>query len=108
MEYEADKWTLVFFFFTINMGVMTYIQKLCFGIGGDNLSYTLRVKLFAAILRKHVGWFDSKDRAPGVLTNILIEDLIKVNGLTTESLGILIEAALGLIASCLLCFVFCW
>jgi hypothetical protein len=51
-------------------------------------------------LRKDIGWFDSKNRAPGILTNILTEDISSVNGLTTESLGIAVEAALGLF--------FCW
>jgi ABC-type multidrug transport system fused ATPase/permease subunit len=84
------------------------VQKLTFGIGGDNLSYSLRLKLFAAILHKHIGWFDSKDHAPGILTNILIEDITKTNGLTTESVGILLEAFLGLGISCLMCFIFTW
>jgi ATP-binding cassette subfamily B (MDR/TAP) protein 1 len=68
----------------------------------------LRVKLFEAILRKNIGWFDSKNRAPGILTNIITEDINAVNGLTTESLGIATEAGLGLFFSCLICFIFCW
>ena len=68
----------------------------------------MRLQLFESILRKHVGWFDSKDRAPGVLTNLLIEDIAAVNGLTTESIGIICEALLGLIASCAICFIFSW
>ena len=53
-------------------------------------------------MRKDIGWFDSKNRAPGILTNILTEDISSVNGLTTESLGIAVEAALGLFFSCLI------
>ena len=72
------------------------------------MTLKLRIKLFEAILRKHVGWFDNKDRAPGVLTNILTEDISAVNGLTTEAIGIMIEAALGITISCLICFYFTW
>ena len=43
--------------------------------GGDNLTLRLRIKLFEAFLSKHIGWFDNKERAPGVLTNILTEDI---------------------------------
>lgn len=68
----------------------------------------MRVKLFKAILHKNIGWFDSKNRAPGILTNIITEDINAVNGLTTESLGIATEAGLGLFFSCLICFIFCW
>ena len=59
-------------------------------------------------MRKHIGWFDNKDRAPGVLTNIITEDISQVNGLTTEAIAILIEAFLGLFVSCLACFIFAW
>lgn len=81
---------------------------LCFGWGGDNLTLRLRVKLFESILRKHIGWFDNKDRAPGILTNIITEKISQVNGLTTEAIGIMVEAFLGLIISCLICFFFSW
>lgn len=64
--------------------------------------------MFAAILRKNIGWFDNKNRAPGILTNIITEDISSVNGLTTESVGIAAEAGLGLFFSCLICFIFAW
>jgi len=90
------------------MGISTFVQKISFGFGGDNLTLRLRVKLFEAYLSKHIGWFDNKERAPGVLTNILTEDISSVNGLTTEAIGILVEAALGIIISSLICFFFSW
>ena len=72
------------------------------------MTLKLRIELFKAILRKHIGWFDNKDRAPGILTNIITEDITAINGLTTEAIGVMIEAALGLVISCGICFVFCW
>ena len=72
------------------------------------MTLRLRIKLFEAILRKHVGWFDNKDRAPGILTNIITEDISQVNGLTTEAIGIMVEAFLGIFVSCLICFIFSW
>jgi len=92
----------------LGIGISSFIQKLCFGIGGDNLTLGLRIKLFEAILRKHIGWFDNKDRAPGILTNIITEDITAVNGLTTEAIGVMIEAALGLTISCVICGAICW
>lgn len=92
----------------IGLFLSTFTQMLCFGWGGDNLTLKLRVKLFESILRKHIGWFDNKDRAPGILTNIITEKISQVNGLTTEAIGIMVEAALGLTISCLICFFFSW
>lgn len=59
-------------------------------------------------MHKSVGWYDDKTRAPGALTNILTEDISALNGLTTETVAISVEAALGLFFSCLICFLFSW
>ena len=79
-----------------------------FGIGGENLTLAVRKKLFEGILYKHIGWFDSKDKAPGVLTNMLSEDISTLNGLTTETISILSETFLGLLISCAICIYFEW
>ena len=107
-EHERDVWTFAFMGLVVGIGLSSFVQKLCFGFGGDNLTLKLRIKLFEAILRKHVGWFDNKERAPGILTNIITEDISAVNGLTTEAIGIMVEAFLGIFISCLICFIFSW
>jgi len=107
-NYKRNMMTMYFVILCFGIGLSTYLQKYFFGRGGENLTFTLRVKLFAAILRKNIGWFDNKNRAPGILTNIITEDISSVNGLTTESVGIAVEAGLGLFFSCLICFIFAW
>lgn len=79
-----------------------------FGIGGENLTLALRVKLFDAFLHKNIGWFDNKNRAPGILTHMLAEDIQAINGLTTETAGVIAEAGLGLFFSVLICAIFSW
>lgn len=64
--------------------------------------------LFESILMKHVGWFDDKEKAPGVLVNVIQEDITKLNGLTTEAAGIIVEAFLGMFVSAAICFFFSW
>ena len=59
----------------IGIGVTSGYQKLYFGLGGENLTLKLRTMLFESILRKHVGWFDDKNRAPGILSNMISEDI---------------------------------
>jgi ATP-binding cassette subfamily B (MDR/TAP) protein 1 len=81
---------------------------LCFRVASDKLTATMRGKLFAAMIRKNVAWFDSKSRAPGVLTTSLTQDVTLLNGLTAESLGIMLEALFGITFSCIICFVFSW
>ena len=107
-EEERNVWTWAFLGLVIGIGLSSFVQKLCFGYGGDNLTLRLRIKLFEAYLNKHIGWFDNKERAPGVLTNIITEDVSAVNGLTTEAIGIMVEAGLGIVISSLVCFIFSW
>ena len=64
--------------------------------------------LFQAIMYKHIGWFDNKDRAPGILGNIIQEDIALLNGLTSETYAIAIESILGLIISSFMCLYFSW
>lgn len=64
--------------------------------------------LFEAILMKDIGWFDAKDKAPGVLTSVIQEDIAALNGLTTEASGIIVEAVLGMTVSAAICFYFTW
>ena len=75
---------------------------------GENLTYTFRTKLFRGIIYKHIGWFDNKDRAPGILSNILSEDISCLNGLTTESISLLLEAILSFLIGIILAFIYSW
>ena len=52
---------------------------------GENLIYKVRKLLFAEIIYKEIPWFDKKETAPGVLTNVLAEDISLLNGMTTEA-----------------------
>jgi ABC-type multidrug transport system fused ATPase/permease subunit len=64
--------------------------------------------LFEAILFKHIGWFDNKDRAPGILGNIIQEDISQLNGLTSETYAVALESILGLIVSSAMCLYLSW
>jgi ATP-binding cassette subfamily B (MDR/TAP) protein 1 len=81
---------------------------MAFGYGAENLTHKFRLMLFESILYKHIGWFDNKDRAPGVLGNIIQEDIQQLNGLTSETYAVAIEAILGLIISSIICLYFSW
>ena len=58
------------------------------------MTFDFRKKLFTEIIHKHFSWFDSKDSAPGILSNILSEDITKLNGLTTQTISVIFEAFL--------------
>jgi ATP-binding cassette subfamily B (MDR/TAP) protein 1 len=60
------------------------------------------------MIYKQISWFDSKDRPPGVLSNILSEDISALNGLTTETYSIMLEAFFTLAVSIALACLFNW
>ena len=82
-DYEdTDEWwdqkrnlDLYFFFLCFGIGFFTFIQKVGYAIGGENLITTVRNKLYEEMIFKHVGWFDDKNRAVGVLSTIFAEDI---------------------------------
>lgn len=75
--YNKDRnfWCGMFLLLTIGLGIFGFLNKFIYAYLGENLTYTIRNKLFASILYKHLGWFDNKERAPGVLSNVLSEDI---------------------------------
>ena len=50
------------------------------------------------MMQKRVSWFDSKDKAPGILVNIFTEDIANLNGLTTENFCMILETILCIIS----------
>ena len=72
------------------------------------MTYTVRNKLFKSIIYKQVSWFDSKDRAPGILSNNLCEDINALNGLTTEYFSVLLESATSLGGGIILSMIYTW
>lgn len=77
-------------------------------MGAENLIKNFRTKLFEEIIYKHIGWFDNKNRAVGVLTTIFADDIQSLNGLSTETFSAFTEAILGTLISGLICLRFDW
>jgi len=70
----------------------TGIERFLFTITGENLTASVRKQLLRGLLFKQLCWFDTEKRAPGVLTNIISEDVTQLNGMTTETIATLLEA----------------
>jgi ABC-type multidrug transport system fused ATPase/permease subunit len=94
---DRNFWQGLFLLFVILLGLTNFVQKYVFLIAGENLTHDVRNLLYKGIMFKHLAWFDRKDRAPGILSNIISEDIGILNGMTTEHLAILIEAYGGLV-----------
>ena len=60
------------------------------------------------ILFKQVQWFDREDRAPGILTSVLSEDVSSLNGMTTEVVSTLVEASMSLVLGLVIATFISW
>lgn len=105
---QRDKWFLYFLFLCLLIGCVFFIEKMVFGVSGENLTANVRKLLFRGIIYKQINWFDDEKKAPGVLTTVLSEDVSSLNGMTTETLSVVMEACLGLVFGLLLACYFSW
>jgi len=105
---DRDKWIALLASVGVYAGLTGGFQKWAFTVGGENLIKTFRMKLYEGIIYKHVGWFDSKEKAPGVLSNILSEDIQTLHGMTTETYSVVLEAILTLCICIVVSFIFSW
>ena len=90
------------------MGLVVFLQKSLFYITGENLTFEVRSLLYKSLLHKQIGWFDRKDKAPGILSNILSEDIAALNGLTTETVATILETSAGLFIGIFVAALFEW
>jgi ABC-type multidrug transport system fused ATPase/permease subunit len=107
-EHDRNFWCGMFVILAVVMGMGGALQKGVYGYIGENLTFKVRKLLFESIIYKHVSWFDSKDKAPGVLTNILSEDITELNGLSTETINSILEGVFGFVIGIILACIFTW
>mmetsp|Transcript_18841 Transcript_18841/g.32183 ORF Transcript_18841/g.32183 Transcript_18841/m.32183 type:complete len:562 (-) Transcript_18841:652-2337(-) len=94
---KARQYVLYFLYLALSMGTCGFLQKYLFFVTGENLTFDVRNKLFESLVHKQISWYDRKERAPGVISNILSEDISGLNGLTTETIATLFESFLSLV-----------
>ena len=79
-----------------------------FGSLGNKVTYKIRDLLYSKILEKNIGWFDHRDNGASVLTSAMAKDTSLVNGVSTESVGPVVEGVCAIGAGLAFGFYFCW
>ena len=59
-------------------------------------------------MKKNIGWFDDRSNSPGVLTSVLASDVQKLNGASSEGMGVMTESSFALVCGIIIGFVFEW
>ncbi|CAI2366845.1 unnamed protein product [Moneuplotes crassus] len=98
--------------FMLSLGLIGFIvistEKFLFGSLAETMSRNIREEAYTAILRKHVGWFDSQENTPGQLNTILSTEVNTLNGASTESVAVMFQSFTGLLVGVALAFFFEW
>jgi len=88
--------------------VVIFTEKFLFGSLAETMSRNIREETYTAILRKHVGWFDSQENTPGQLNTILSTEVNTLNGASTESVAVMFQSFTGLLIGVGLALFFEW
>lgn len=72
---DSNIWCLAMFICCLVSFVTGFTQKFLFGVIGENITINIREKLYGALVKKSIGWFDDRDNAPGVLNSVLASDV---------------------------------
>ena len=59
-------------------------------------------------MNKDVGWFDNRDHASGILTTSLGADVMCLNGVSSEGLGIIFECVGSMLCGLIISFIYSW
>lgn len=107
--YEQRKWLclgLLGIACCTAVGVM--LKDFYFKSLGANTTYHVRCDLYTKILQKNLGWFDQREHSSGVLTSAIAKDTAIINGISSESLGPLLEGGMSIVGGVTVAFFFCW
>ena len=108
LKNEIHRYCLYMAIVALLSGIGSFLQRYMFGSLGNKVTHQIRDILYAKILEKNIGWFDNRDNGPSVLTSAMAKDTSLVNGVSTESVGPIMEAGCALSAGLILGFAFCW
>ena len=59
-------------------------------------------------MNKHIGWFDRRENAAGVLTSFLAKDIQLINGASTYGAACVFESFFALVMGLAIGFVYSW
>ncbi|CAN0362630.1 unnamed protein product [Lampetra fluviatilis] len=101
-------YSLIFLLLGAISFVSYFLQGVMFGKAGEILTMRVRGRLFKAILRQDISWFDDHKNAVGVLTTRLATDASQIKGATGARLGLSAQTLASLATGVIIAFVFGW
>jgi ATP-binding cassette subfamily B (MDR/TAP) protein 1 len=92
-----DRMGLWFFITAVLAGIAMFFNYWSFSRTGWELASTLRTRLFTAVTRHDVEWFDEEEHATGTVTSDISDRPQKIQGLFGVTLGSILQAVVTLV-----------
>ncbi|TYJ55629.1 hypothetical protein B9479_003661 [Cryptococcus floricola] len=102
LRHALDRKALYYFISAIFSALVMFLQASGFSRTGWDLNATLRQKLFQAVLRHDIRWFDEEENSTGAVTSNLADQPQKVQGLFGPTLGTIVQSCTTLIGGCII------
>ncbi|CAL0314164.1 unnamed protein product [Lupinus luteus] len=84
------------------------IEHLSFGIMGERLTLRVREKMFSAILKNEIGWFDDTNNTSSMLSSRLETDATLLRTIVVDRSTILLQNIGLVVASFIIAFILNW
>jgi ATP-binding cassette subfamily B (MDR/TAP) protein 1 len=90
------------------LAITMFLTSWMYGLSGESLTMRLRNKLFRALLRQDMSFYDNPKHSTGALTTRLATDASAVQGATGTRIGMILQAMSTMTCSLIIGFVFSW
>jgi ATP-binding cassette subfamily B (MDR/TAP) protein 1 len=108
LRVRGDHAALWFFLIAIGASIAISIQGASFMRTAGDLSYRLRIKVFRAILRQDIAYFDEEKNSTGALTSGLSQYPEKISGLGGVTLGAIFQSLVTVLGGSIIGLCYGW
>ncbi|KAK4704235.1 ATP-binding cassette, subfamily B (MDR/TAP), member 1, partial [Phenoliferia sp. Uapishka_3] len=104
----GDRYALYCFIIAIVASIFIGLQNYAFGVSSERLSRIIRVRVFAAILRQDISFFDKEENSTGHLTASVADWAQRINGLMGITLGVILQSTFTLLVGSIVGLSYGW
>ncbi|KAL3285372.1 hypothetical protein HHI36_019479 [Cryptolaemus montrouzieri] len=108
MREQTNKYCYYFVGVGLIVGTATFSNIYSFSYAGEALTLRLRSRLFAAMLKQEIGWYDRKENGVGALCAKLSAEAALVQGATGQRLGTIFSSLATFTAATGMSLFFSW
>ena len=108
IESGARTWSLVFMGGGFAALIGAFLQSYSFNYMGQRLARRIRVLMIKALLRQEVGFYDDEKNSSGTLTSKLASDALAVRGQFGDTMGLLVQNVVTLLAGFIIAGINSW